>query len=626
MSVPSNVSDTDLAIFQHLANPKRVDFNRAAALPGSRGAAPPPILDPIEIEPDVEAAAAPPTPFRDRHTSSKAAPVQIDVGLFAEEHDAPLAPSGGFGQHRQSRFAEQVSKQLQVNRTGGAGTQFPMVNPQVPLPRQPTPAKHVNFSPAPPPRAAPTPPRMAPRPPSFTRAAPAPPPPLFAAPRGPPVPPDAPFVAYDENHLRRMQADFPPPDDDDLRRIKQRLLIEAEDLGRHYKFPNPPTMDDTVEEIQFKIDHGRSAVEMRQAVGFIRDGIPTVYNLVEMANNKFGPFLPIQGFTDELLEKMDENPQRYNYVLERLYRRYWRKGSMSPVMEFLVVFILPFFIYAGKRKFFGGGGGDADKKARRGHSEGASAVAPEPPRRQYAPEPMNFSAGGVVTQPLPDNNIGPSVRPHPPPSGNYFPPAMMSQQPLPAQVSPVVPNVAQVQAPVPSTGGRRKLRPPSHGTPFPPTQVPLQPVVIQAVPPPQHPQVALPPPVRPNPAPRLVPVAESPPPQQPLPRLPVALPPPVRPQAAAQQPGKGPITIQVPTTPAKPPPEPIHAPQELKLPPLREEPEEDEEEAAEEPARESPPAEEDDYLDKINDRLEADPEFLAEFNRQYAAAKDQAKS
>ncbi len=510
MTVPSDTSDTDLAIFQHLANPKRVDFsrprNKKKGTPGhapppapSRGAARPPYRF-APRPPIMEMEEAPSPPYGHPPESQRREPqgydpepqgrgeepqehnnrshaddarggspdaLHIPVGLFPDEEDQPRYPQSVPPQYpvqdrsppqrfayvqseaparppsgrertsvpRQSRFADRVQEELR------------QTSPKLFSSNRPTAS-----------RVAPQDARPLTMPPLAQPA------PKYAAP--PPQPYGAQAqMSEDEMRSAHANASF-PGDHDDMQRIKQRLLIEVADLEQKgYKFPRRPTLEDTVEEIQFEIDHGNSAMEMKQAVNFIRDGIPLVYNVLEMANNKWGPFLPIQGFTDELLEKMNKDPQRYNYVLERMYRRYWRKGSMTPAMEFVWVFIAPFFLYVARKKLFRGFDKGPGPSATSGGGAAAS-VSPEPPRQFYS-EPMNT---GVV----PDNNIGSSVRPQPPPSGNIFPPPMMEQPPIPpATVPPIRPNLSSAPAAVPSSG-RKKLRPPSHGM-FAPTQPALAP-------------------------------------------------------------------------------------------------------------------------------------------------------
>src|SRR5436190_12996684 len=45
-TIPSDISDTDLALFQNLANPKKVDFHKANGVFGSR----PPILEGMDLD------------------------------------------------------------------------------------------------------------------------------------------------------------------------------------------------------------------------------------------------------------------------------------------------------------------------------------------------------------------------------------------------------------------------------------------------------------------------------------------------------------------------------------------------------------------------------------------------
>lgn len=416
MSFPTNVSDTDLAIFQNLSNPEKVDFTHSRQSQFHK----------------------PKSPQQPAYLTEKKENIRIQIGAeedIAHQRNYSIPEATFHG--GTSRFANAVQEQLRKN----------------PLPKIPTPPPRPSarlFTPL--------------KPNTPSRAAP-----HISLPSQRNYQPPLQMPAVDENYLRSMHANAPvqmvfPQNDDDQRRIKQRLLNEISSLQRDYVFARLPTFDDSIEDIQNEIDQARNSIEMKHAVKFIRDGIPLVYQMLEGANNRFGPFLPIQGFTDELLEKMDKDPQRYNYVLERLYRRYWKKGSVSPIAEFMLVFIVPFVVYAGKRKFFG-------PKQTNNHERPVSAD-PEPSRQYYAPEPLPTSLPPQQHS-FRGNNVGESVRPQPPQHGNYFPPAMMQQPEEIKQPPPIRANIPQTYP----SSTRKKLKPPSHTQPhFSPVQQPLEPV------------------------------------------------------------------------------------------------------------------------------------------------------
>lgn len=551
--IPSNVSDTDFAVFEQLANLKRVDFSKGA-LP-KRG-----YSEPILEEPRMDESNAPPPPYQEypsapRTTGRGRSPMRISVGQFPDEMPPPapaapapydfsqappppmpsyVPPPRSSGNRHSSRFAEQVQQQL---------TQHPRSVPPPPPP---------NFF-APPPARGPSNSK-------FNFPPPPPPPPPPAAAFRPQYQPQARPQQLDENELRKMHANYGTSDEDSLRRKKKRLMDEVPELEKKgYVFEVRPTMEDSLEDIQDKVDQGHSTLEMRHTITFARENIPNVYGFLEMANNMWGPFLPIQGFTDQLEEKIRENPARYNYVLERMYRKYWRKGSMSPMMEFFMVFILPFFMYAGKQKFFGGASSAGSKPP----PKQANSVAPEPPRANMTvPEPMNVPAPQYSPPPqyhpqmmpqqyqshyLPPQqpparlnpfNVGPSVPPQPH-VGQIFPPPMMAQPPVVAVPTAVLtPNLN-------TSSSKKHLKPPSRVMAFPTSQKPLSPQ-------PQQPQPII-----------IQPVLSPPPPPTHQ-----SLPPPI--------PKAGPIRVEIPSTPIKSHYEPI--PSESKLPPIVEQPEEDESE------------------------------------------------
>jgi hypothetical protein len=567
MSIPSDISDTDFAVFEQLANVKRMDFSKGA-LP-KRGHSEP-ILDGPHMDDHHD---APPPPYQEYpsapRTGKGRSPLRISVGQFAEDQPPPRdspkyqephgynfgsmppppppesprhqprsgkRPSNNNSQRHHSRFAEQVHQQM---------THHPGVF-QPPPPPPPAPGAYHPSGPK-----RPTPARQYPlNPPGYGHMPPAFPPPAPARPQ-----------QMDENDLRKMHANYGMSDEDSVRRKKKRLMDEVKDLEtKGYIFEVRPTMEDSLEDIQDKVDNGHSALEMKHTITFARENIPNAYGFIEMANNMWGPWLPIQGFTDQLERKIKENPQRYEYVLERMYRKYWRKGSMSPAMEFFMVFILPFFMYAGKQKFFNGMGGGSSPKPQ----DTANSAAPEPPR-QNIPEPMNYpqppTPSRYPPQPPPQQqqpalnpfNVGPSLPPQPPMTGQFFPPPMMQQpQHFHTSTAPFAPHLN-------TSSSKKQLKPPSKFSLFPTSQQPLNPQPIPV--PPIHVPTHVP-----STAPRSFPTEKA-----------SSIPPPIPVHAGvSHREAAGPIMVQIPSTPPKPRVEPI--PSEGRLPPIVEQPEEDESE------------------------------------------------
>jgi hypothetical protein len=559
MSIPTNLSDTELAIFQNLSNPKRVDFHRAGPSPFPMGS--------FNVPPEREShndhhGEAHHHEDRDREPIMDMADIHEDDPPRPERQRTPPSSSG----RSKNRFAQQVQQQMQSHPEPARYNEPPQPPPNrpYPLPRK---SSGGRFAPGPPP----------------------PPPPQFRQPSShhqhdPRDNRDRDHHDRREHHRENRGESYYPEcqDEEEQRRLKHRLIIEALDLERRgYTFARKPTMEHSLEEIQFEVDHAHSTIEMRQSVSTVRECIPMVYGLLEGLNNKFGPFLPIQGFTAEFVDNMHRDPDKYNHVLERLYRRYWRKGSTSPLFEFLIVFIFPVVMFAGKRAFLGG----SSQGGLSSPVENRQPVSPEAPRRPpVAPfsSPSSSSAPTSTPQFSSSTQAQEPPRPEPIPSGHIFPPAMMNQPPPP---------VAMANHPTTASssgGGRRKLRPPTHA--FSPSQAPLLPVAVP-VPAPVKETVA------PTPVSRAIPPPVTRPPPLPAPTLIATqeLPPPLM--------NNAPMLIQVPSTPQKeaPPQEQMESLDlDKPLPPIPEGPEDDE----------------DDTLqiseEQINDFLAKNPRFLDE--------------
>ena len=90
------------------------------------------------------------------------------------------------------------------------------------------------------------------------------------------------------------------------------------------------TMEDSLEDIQFEFDRIRTHLETVNNVNMIRDGLMFAFQGIEFANKQFGPVLQLNGWS----QAAKKDKQKYNHVIERLYKKHWRHGNMSPETEF----------------------------------------------------------------------------------------------------------------------------------------------------------------------------------------------------------------------------------------------------------------------------------------------------
>jgi len=115
---------------------------------------------------------------------------------------------------------------------------------------------------------------------------------------------------------------------------KQALLEELRNLERQGEFKpvKELTMKDTLEEIQFQYDRVQNEISTAQGVQFAISGIKMGSSLLETLLKKFG-FNLVDGFSNNLCK----DPSKFNRPVTKLYKRYWRKGSMSPEAELSMI-------------------------------------------------------------------------------------------------------------------------------------------------------------------------------------------------------------------------------------------------------------------------------------------------
>jgi hypothetical protein len=158
----------------------------------------------------------------------------------------------------------------------------------------------------------------------------------------------------DEEEDYEQEDAFPapePPLQEEINREKQGYLLELEKLRQQgVQLTKTYTMQDTLEEIQYEYERIKMNQDSINAVNFMRDVMKLALTGVELANAKLGPVLHLDGWSKEVTSDM----HRYDHCLERLYKKHWRKGSMSPESELLFLLLGSMIMYHFKSKYFGG--------------------------------------------------------------------------------------------------------------------------------------------------------------------------------------------------------------------------------------------------------------------------------
>jgi hypothetical protein len=194
------------------------------------------------------------------------------------------------------------------------------------------------------------------------------PPPSQPSPRTPPSRSEAPPSFYPEeqrNDAGSVNGGVSEDLNQEIDSEKQGYLLELVKfeqqgiaLTRRY------TMTDSLEEIQFEYDRIRTHLDTVNAVSFMRDTMLLGFQGIELANGKWGPILELNGWA----KKAGKDRKRYDHVIERLYKKHWRRGNMSPEMEFGWLIGSSMVMHHVEQKW-GGGGGGKKKKKRRGDDD-----------------------------------------------------------------------------------------------------------------------------------------------------------------------------------------------------------------------------------------------------------------
>jgi len=141
-----------------------------------------------------------------------------------------------------------------------------------------------------------------------------------------------------------------PKDPETLRLEKQGFLLELHALqSKGVKLTRDFSMADSLNELEFELQKQTSMQNTTSAVQNMKDVLRLGLNGVELANAKLGPFLCIEGWAESITGDM----KRFDAPLEKLYKRYWRKASMSPIMELGMIILGSLAMHHFKTKMFG---------------------------------------------------------------------------------------------------------------------------------------------------------------------------------------------------------------------------------------------------------------------------------
>jgi len=114
---------------------------------------------------------------------------------------------------------------------------------------------------------------------------------------------------------------------------KQALLVELNSLSmKGVKLSRQFTMNDPIGDMTFELNRLQSDMMANDAAVIATDAMIMGLRGVELANNKWGPILHLDGWADNARAKNDA----YKNVFTRLYKKYVRKpGAASPEITLL---------------------------------------------------------------------------------------------------------------------------------------------------------------------------------------------------------------------------------------------------------------------------------------------------
>lgn len=123
--------------------------------------------------------------------------------------------------------------------------------------------------------------------------------------------------------------------DPDIRIEKRQYLIDLAKYKRQgVVLTREYTMTDKLEDIKFEYDCHTLNFDMIDKREFLKSMLKYLSWGIEGMNTMWGPFIHLQGWASDLTADMT----KFNLCLERIIKTYWRRSSMSPIVEFMWLF------------------------------------------------------------------------------------------------------------------------------------------------------------------------------------------------------------------------------------------------------------------------------------------------
>ena len=152
---------------------------------------------------------------------------------------------------------------------------------------------------------------------------------------------------------------YVPPDMDDIdvaaenkdpkiRREKQEILFN---LLKSYPDESQGQWNMSLPLFELKYEfHRREQHEKEQdQLILMKEAMKMILKGIEVLNEKFGPFLQLQGWSNNVTKDM----KKFDRCLKALYLRYFRKTQVNPVMELFGLIVGSMILFHLESKFIG---------------------------------------------------------------------------------------------------------------------------------------------------------------------------------------------------------------------------------------------------------------------------------
>ena len=123
----------------------------------------------------------------------------------------------------------------------------------------------------------------------------------------------------------------------------KKMRMQGVHLTREY------STGDSLEDIEFEFSRQKMNMDTVNSVALMRDTMRLIITGIELGNERLGPFLNLSGWSSTVTSDMT----RYDHCLERIYKMYFRRGSINPIVELGFLLMGSMFMHHFKAKFTG---------------------------------------------------------------------------------------------------------------------------------------------------------------------------------------------------------------------------------------------------------------------------------